>query len=50
MKHMRSDSGQVSEMFAAFIALFVGFIAIGIAAVVVSVAYIQPVMRALGIH
>src|SRR5574343_1253704 len=39
------DKGQVSEPFAAFIALFVGFIAATIAAVVVSVAYIQPVMR-----
>jgi hypothetical protein len=42
------DSGQVSEMFATFLVLFVGFFAFGIAAFIASVAYGQPVMRALG--
>ena len=44
------DSGQVTEAFATVIVLFVGFIGIGALAFLASVAYIQPILRALGIH
>lgn len=42
------DAGQVTEAFATALVLFVGFIAFGGAAFIASVAYIQPILRALG--
>lgn len=44
------DSGQVTEAFATALMLFVGFIGIGGLAFIASAAYIQPALRALGIH
>jgi hypothetical protein len=40
----------VTEAFATVLVLFVGFIAFGALAFIASAAYIQPTLRALGIH